>query len=80
MAPMTDCIKSVSFRWTPEAEHAFQVTKTKLTSAPVLILPNFNVAFELHCDTSKAGTIAVLSQSNRPIAHMMLRCMQLFRP
>lgn len=68
MAPITDCMKSVSFCWTLEAEHAFQIIKTNLTSASVLILPNFNMAFELHCDASKAGIGAVLSQSSRPIA------------
>lgn len=68
MAPITYCMKSVSFCWTLVAEHTFQIIKTKLTSGQVLILPNFNMAFELHCDASKTGIGAVLSQSSRPIA------------
>lgn len=48
MAPLTDCIKTSQFTWTPAAEEAFQTIKTKLTTAPILILPNFAIAFELH--------------------------------
>lgn len=66
MAPLTDCIKTTQFTWTPSADTAFQTIKTKLTTAPVLILPNFDTAFELHCDASKSGIGAVLSQEGKP--------------
>lgn len=46
MAPVTDCIKLSQFVWTPEAEEAFQLIKHKLTTAPVLALPNFSVPFD----------------------------------
>ncbi|XP_010445703.1 PREDICTED: uncharacterized protein LOC104774097 [Camelina sativa] len=65
---LQDCMKGSTFRWTPEAETAFQTVKDHLTSALVLVLPNFDMDFELHCDASKAGIGAVLSQENRPIA------------
>lgn len=68
MSPITDCIKAYQFSWTTETEHAFQTIKTKHTTAPVLMLPNFDVAFELHCDASKSGIGAVLSQANKPVA------------
>ena len=69
MAPLTDCMRREgSFTWTPEATDAFNAIKQKLTSAPILALPNFSQVFELHCDASKSGIGAVLSQRGRPIA------------
>ncbi|XP_034892461.1 uncharacterized protein [Populus alba] len=56
MAPVTDCMKNNSkFVWTHEAETAFQEIKRRLTTAPVLVLPDFSNPFELHCDASKLG-------------------------
>ncbi|GKA96406.1 putative reverse transcriptase domain-containing protein [Tanacetum coccineum] len=50
-----DCMKGKSFVWTEEAELAFQVVKEKLTTAPILILPDFSKVFELHNDASKVA-------------------------
>ena len=69
MAPLTDCMKSAAFSWTPAADAAFAVIKHKLTTAPILVLPDFDVPFELHCDASKLGVGAVLSQQGRHVAY-----------
>ena len=45
MAPITDCIKEKKFRWSQEAEDAFQLIKVRLTTAPILILPEFSQPF-----------------------------------
>lgn len=40
----------------------------KLSYAPILALLDFTLVFELHCDASKSGVSAVLSQLSRLIA------------
>ncbi|XP_076907423.1 uncharacterized protein LOC143563859 [Bidens hawaiensis] len=63
------CMKGKTFVWTEGAELAFQVIKEKLTTAPILVFPNFSLVFELHTDASKVGIGGVLSQGGRPIAY-----------
>ena len=48
--------------WIPQCKDAFFELKKVLTSAPVLVLPNFRAKFVLDTDASDDGLGAVLSQ------------------
>ena len=54
--------KGREFTWTQESDQAFNTLKQKLTSAPVLALPNWSKSFLLDTDPSETGIGAVLSQ------------------
>jgi hypothetical protein len=64
--------KNVTFRWGPEEEAAFVQLKSKLTSAPVLGMPENDGQYLLDTDASDVGLGAILSQiqggEERPIA------------
>ena len=54
--------KDQSFTWTTEHQEAFEELKSRLTSAPILIYPDFEKPFVLYTDASSFGLGAVLSQ------------------
>jgi hypothetical protein len=51
--PMTRLLeKNKDFDWTEQCQASFEELKKKLTSAPVLILPNISKMFDIYCDAS----------------------------
>nr|GEU60183.1 hypothetical protein [Tanacetum cinerariifolium] len=61
--PMTRLFeKDASFFFSKECVEAFQTLKRKLTKAPILIAPNWDVPFELMCDASDFAIGVVLRQ------------------
>ncbi|GJV45528.1 reverse transcriptase domain-containing protein [Tanacetum coccineum] len=45
-------IKDTPFEFDDECQKAFELLKEKLTCAPVIVSPNYNLSFELMCDAS----------------------------
>ena len=54
--------RDVVFEWKDVCQQAFQRLKDMLTSAPVLVFPNFSKRFILETDASGLGLGAILSQ------------------
>nr|GEW47923.1 reverse transcriptase domain-containing protein [Tanacetum cinerariifolium] len=61
--PMTHLLeKDTSFVFSEDCIQAFQTLKKKLTEAPILIAPKWDLPFELMCDASDFAIGAVLGQ------------------
>ena len=68
--PMTRLTrKEVKFEWDDRYEEAFQELKRRLTSAPILIVPNRGQGYTVYCDASRSGLGCVLMQSGRVVAY-----------
>ena len=68
--PMTNLLKKTKgFEWTPECEKSFQTLKEKLTTTPVLALPDIQQGFVVYCDASRQGLGCVLMQNGKVIAY-----------
>ncbi|KAH0784229.1 hypothetical protein KY290_003827 [Solanum tuberosum] len=57
------------FEWSESCEKSFQLFKDKLTSAPVLTLPEGTKGFVVYCDASRVGLGCVLMQHGKVIAY-----------
>ncbi|GJS84440.1 reverse transcriptase domain-containing protein [Tanacetum coccineum] len=61
--PMTHLLeKETPFVFSKDCIHAFETLKKKLTEAPILVVPDWNLPFELMCDASDFAIGAVLGQ------------------
>ena len=55
-APMTTLTrKEVKFEWNDLCEEAFQELKRRLTSTPIMIVPERGQGYTVYCDSSKVG-------------------------
>ncbi|GJS96084.1 reverse transcriptase domain-containing protein [Tanacetum coccineum] len=61
--PMTHLLeKETPFVFSQDCIDAFETLKKKLTEAPILVVPDWNLPFELMCDASDFAIGAVLGQ------------------
>jgi hypothetical protein len=59
--PMTELLaKGKTFQWMPRRETSFQELKKRLTTTPVLTMPDMERPFSIYCDASRQGLGCVL--------------------
>ncbi|KAH0681196.1 hypothetical protein KY284_022281 [Solanum tuberosum] len=69
-APLTKLThKETKFQWSDECERSFQELRNKLTSTPVLVLPEGTEGYAVYCDASGVGLGCVLMQHGKVIAY-----------
>jgi hypothetical protein len=61
--------KGMTFEWTPRSEANFQELKKRLTTTPVLTMPNVERPFSIYCDASRQGLGCVLMQDCHVVAY-----------
>jgi hypothetical protein len=68
--PMIELLeKSKTFEWTPRREASFQELKKRLTTAPVLTMPDMEKPFSIYCNASGQGLGCVLMQDGHVVAY-----------
>ena len=60
-------VQGTSFDFDEQCVHAFSVLKDRLVSAPIVVTPDWDLPFELMCDTSDHLIGAVLGQKRERI-------------
>jgi hypothetical protein len=61
--------KGAAFIWNTECEVSFRTLKEKLTSAPVLVIPDPHRKYVVYCDASHRGLGCVLMQDGAVVAY-----------
>jgi hypothetical protein len=68
--PMTELLeKDKKFEWTSACEASFQELKKRLTTAPILVMPDMEKLFSIYCDASGQGLGCVLMQDGHVVAY-----------
>jgi len=68
--PMMNLIKKTTrFVWTEACQRSFDELKRRLTTTPILALPQGNEDFVIYSDASKVGLGCVLMQRDKVIAY-----------
>ncbi|GJT92424.1 reverse transcriptase domain-containing protein [Tanacetum coccineum] len=70
--PITKLLeKDTPFEFNDERQKAFELLKEKLTCAPMIVTPNWNLPFELMCNASDFAVRTVLGQKDGKNFHLI---------
>jgi hypothetical protein len=61
--------KDRELMWTGACQSSFEELKKRLTTAPVLVMPDLQKSFDIYCDASRQGLGCVLMQEGHVIAY-----------
>lgn len=61
--------KGIKFIWDEACDSAFQELKKRLTSAPILVIPERGLGYSVYCDASRDGLGCVLMQLGKVVAY-----------
>jgi hypothetical protein len=68
--PLTTLLeKDREFKWTGAFQASFEELKKRLTTTPVLVIPDLQKSFDIYCDASRQGLGCVLMQEGHVIAY-----------
>jgi hypothetical protein len=68
--PLTSLLeKGKEFKWDDKCQACFEELKKKLTTAPILIMPDIHKGFDVYCDASRQGLGCVLMQEGKVVAY-----------
>jgi hypothetical protein len=68
--PMNELLeKDKKFGWTSACEASFQELKKRLTTAPILVMPDMEKPFSIYCDASGQGLGCVLMQDGHMVVY-----------
>jgi ribonuclease HI len=68
--PMTELLKSNTlYMWSDNCEASFQELKTRLSTTPILTLPDASKGFVVYYDASRQGLSCMLMQGGKVVAY-----------